>query len=146
MPCVSPTETFSFFVNTDLRFGAGEASRLAEHLGQRGWRRLALVVDGGIAARDDDLGAIAQLTGQPAELGHGSRELGVLHRARRVDHEPRPRPRLVERRHDELAVARLPSMRPPVGPVVPADGAVAQGLAHDVADGREVVHLRLQDP
>jgi alcohol dehydrogenase class IV len=49
MPCVSPTETFSFFVNTDLRFGAGEASRLAEHLGQRGWRRLALVVDGGIA-------------------------------------------------------------------------------------------------
>ncbi|MGH9309067.1 MAG: iron-containing alcohol dehydrogenase family protein [Vicinamibacterales bacterium] len=48
MSYVNATDTFSFFVDTDLRFGAGEALRLPEHLVSRGWRRLALVVDAGI--------------------------------------------------------------------------------------------------
>jgi len=42
------TESFNFFVSTDLRFGAGEASRLPELLASRGWRRIGLVVDAGI--------------------------------------------------------------------------------------------------
>lgn len=42
-------EPFSFFVSTDLRYGAGEAMRLPEHLSSRGWMRLGLVVDAGIS-------------------------------------------------------------------------------------------------
>src|SRR5262245_43171106 len=35
-------------------------------------------------------------------------------------------------------------MRPPVGAVESAQGAVAQGSAHDVTDGRQIVDLRCQ--
>ena len=64
------------------------------------------VVHDRVAAGDDHLGAVTELTRQPAELGDGPRELRVLHRAGRVDQKPRPGPRLVKGRHDELAVAR----------------------------------------
>lgn len=40
---------FSFFVSTDLRFGAGEAAKLPEQLTAKGWKRLGLIVDAGIA-------------------------------------------------------------------------------------------------
>ena len=56
--------------------------------------------------------------------------------------KPGPWPRLVEGRHDELAVAGLPPMRTPVRAVVAAERAVAQAPAHVVADGRHVVDLR----
>lgn len=41
---------FSFMLRTDLRFGAGEASKLAEHVRTFGWKRVALVLDPGPAA------------------------------------------------------------------------------------------------
>ncbi len=56
--------------------------------------------------------------------------------------KPGRRPRLIEARHDELAVARLPAMRPAVGAVVSAERAVAQGAPHGVADRRHVVDFR----
>ncbi|MGH9372572.1 MAG: iron-containing alcohol dehydrogenase, partial [Vicinamibacterales bacterium] len=49
MADVRATDSFGFFVSTDLRFGAGEALRLPEHLVARGWRQLGLIVDAGIA-------------------------------------------------------------------------------------------------
>jgi alcohol dehydrogenase class IV len=49
MTYLSATDSFGFFLSTDLRFGAGEALRLPEHLAARGWQRLAVIVDGGIA-------------------------------------------------------------------------------------------------
>ncbi len=52
MPTPAPRsapDAFSFFVSTELRFGAGEALRLPEQLDARGWRRVGLIVDTGIA-------------------------------------------------------------------------------------------------
>ena len=79
---------------------------------------------------------------RPRQFGERSRQLRILHRAGGVDQKPRPRSRLVEAGHEELAVAGLPAVRPPVGAVVSAERALAQGSAHDVADGRHVVDLR----
>ena len=100
------------------------------------------IVHGGVAARDDHVRAVAELARQTSQFRDGSRQLRVLHRAGCVDQKTRPRPRLVEAGHDELAVAGLPAMRPPVGAVVSAERAVAQGSAHGVTDGRHVVDLR----
>lgn len=49
MTAANAADAFSFFVSTDLRFGAGEAVRLPEFLAARGWHRVGLVVDAGIA-------------------------------------------------------------------------------------------------
>ena len=51
----------------------------------------------------------------------------------------RPRPRLVEAGHEKLAVARLPSMRPPVGAVVPAQRSSRAGSADHMTDRGQVV-------
>lgn len=40
---------FAFMLQTDLRFGVGEANKLPEHLWSFGWKNLALVVDAGPA-------------------------------------------------------------------------------------------------
>ena len=45
-------------------------------------------VDGGVAAGDDDVGAVSELARQPTELGDGPCQLRVLHRAGGVDEEP----------------------------------------------------------
>ncbi len=44
-----PILPFQFKLNTDLRFGVGALARLPEWLEQAGWRRLALVIDGGVS-------------------------------------------------------------------------------------------------
>src|SRR4029450_86852 len=59
-----------------------------------------------------------------------------------VDQEPRPRPRLIEAGHDELAIAALPAVWPPVRAVVPSQRAVAQSSPHRVTNRRQVVDLR----
>src|SRR5262245_11824472 len=48
----------------------------------------------------------------------------------------------MEAGHEELAVARLPPMRPPVGAVVPAERTLAQGPSDHVTDRSQVVDLR----
>src|SRR4029450_2459151 len=72
------------------------------------------------AAGDDDLRAVAELPCQSAELGDGSRQLRVLHGSRGIDQKTRSWPRLVKRRHQELAIARLPTMGSLVSGVVAA--------------------------
>ena len=42
-------QQFGFTLNTNLRFGAGEARKLPEICAERGWKRLAIVVDQGVA-------------------------------------------------------------------------------------------------
>src|SRR5712691_7225984 len=86
--------------------------------------------------------AVPELAREARELRDGSRQLRIFHRAGGIDQKTWPWPRLVETRHDELAVAGLPAMRPPVGAVITAERAVAQAPAHRVADGRHVVDLR----
>ncbi len=107
-----------------------------------GVEHLLHAVHGGIATGDDDFAGISELAGERRQLGDRSRELLVLHRARGVDQESRPRPRLIERRHDELAVTRLAPMRTAIGAIVSAERALAQRGAHRAANDRHVVDLR----
>ena len=84
-----------------------------------------IIVHGGITAGDEDLRPVPELARQAGQFSNGACELRVLHRRRRVDEKPWPRPWLIERRHDELAVGRLPAMRSSIRAVVATERAVA---------------------
>ena len=114
----------------------------AIQLDRRARERLLHRVHGRVAARHDHVGAVAELTRQTSQLRDRSRQLRVPHRAGCIDQETRTRPRLVEAGHDEVAVAGLPAMRPPVCTVVSAERAVAQGPPHRVTETGHVIDLR----
>ncbi len=114
----------------------------AEQLQLRGIEDLPHTVDGGVTASHDHFARVSELPRQRAELGHRPGQLRVFHRAGCVDQESRARPRLVERRHDELAVTRLPPMRFSIRPIVAAERALAKRDADGAADDRHVVDLR----
>ena len=99
-------------------------------------------VDGGVTTRHDHFARVSELPRQCAQLGHRPGQLRILHRAGCVDQESRAGPRLVERRHDELAVTGLPPMRLSIRPIVAAERALPKRDADGPANDRHVVDLR----
>jgi len=59
---------FGFSLNTNLRFGPGQALKLPDHCSQRGWQRLALLVDAAVAQSSAWQAVESKLEGVVARL------------------------------------------------------------------------------
>jgi len=53
--------TFKFFVSTNLRFGVGESEKLGEEILERGFNKVAVVIDRGVVNNSQILKAIASI-------------------------------------------------------------------------------------
>ncbi len=105
---------------------------------------LSHIVHGRIAAGDDDFSRIPELAREAASSATARASCAFCIDPEVSIKKPRPWTRLIERRHDELAVARLPAMRTPERAVVATERAVAERDAHGLANDRHVVDLRRQ--